>query len=483
MAQLELSNIINISVSQTPAGIGALNTSNLAVFTAETGPVPPISGTPYKIYLSPDEVATDFGTDSNTYKMAVSAFSQSPNILANNGYLVAIPTITKDINIILDTAPSSGTLNITFPQVAGSYFGFTESIAYNATTQQIQTALRSHLGYENVVVQGDLNSQNMNINFKGCIGNYSTPFIASNTLNGGSVNVTLTELEAGETLEEAILRTKDIVQYFGIMASSMLQDADVLASGAVVQTLDKMLFIVSRDETSVDVGGLIDLIKQSGLYKTRGLGYFDMGVTIESTNALKFLSAYAGRGLSTNFSGSNTTQTMQLKDLAGIVPCSDMNQTLFNKCMDAGADTYASIQGIPKVMTSGANKFFDDVYNLLWFVTSLKVAGFNVLAQASTKIPQTENGVSLLKSAYRQVCEQAISNQYVSSGTWTSPTTFGNLNDFLANISQRGYYIYSSPIAQQSPVDRAARKAPLIQIAIKEAGAIHSSNVIVNVNV
>jgi hypothetical protein len=193
-------------------------------------------------------------------------------------------------------------------------------------------------------------------------------------------------------------------------------------------------------------------------------------------------SAYAGRGLSTNFSGSNTTQTMQLKDLIGITPDSSMTQTLYNKCQDAGVDVYASIQGVAKVLTSGANGFFDDVYNLQWFVIALQVAGFNCLAQSSTKIPQTENGVSALKSSYRAVCEQSVTNQFVAPGAWNSPVTFGSQADFVANIAQRGYYIFSVPVAQQSATDRADRKAPLIQIAIKLAGAVHSSTVIVNVN-
>jgi hypothetical protein len=36
MAQLQLTNIIDISVSATPSGVSAYNTSNLALFTTET---------------------------------------------------------------------------------------------------------------------------------------------------------------------------------------------------------------------------------------------------------------------------------------------------------------------------------------------------------------------------------------------------------------------------------------------------------------
>jgi hypothetical protein len=112
----------------------------------------------------------------------------------------------------------------------------------------------------------------------------------------------------------------------------------------------------------------------------------------------------------------------------------------------------------------------------------LQIAGFNFLAQSSTKVPQTEQGMDGLKSAYRNICEQAITNQYGAPGTWNSSTSFGNQGDFLANISQRGYYIYSTPISRQSQAAREERQAPLVQIALKEAGAIHSSAVIVYVN-
>ena len=86
------------------------------------------------------------------------------------------------------------------------------------------------------------------------------------------------------------------------------------------------------------------------------------------------------------------------------------------------------------------------------------------------------------KGALRAVCEQAVTNQYSAPGQWNSPTTFGNQGDFLANILQRGYYIFSLPIGKQPQVDREARKAPLVQIALKEAGAIDSASIIVNVN-
>lgn len=372
MAQLQLTNVIDISVSAVSTGVSAFNTSNLALLTSDT-PGGGFGGLGYKIYLEPTEVGTDFGTGSETYKMANAVFSQQPNILAANGYLVVIPLL------------------------------------------------------------------------------------------------------ALETFAAAVTRTKDLVQYFGVMAMAVESQSDMLAAAAVIQALNKIAFFVQTAAGSIAPGGSLDLLTTGSFHKSRGLYY-------GGALPLEYQAAYASRALSTNFSGSNTTITMHLKTLLGIQPDSTMTQTYLDQAKLAGADTYVSLQGVPAVFCSGANQFYDQVYNLGWLVGALQVAGFNFLAQASTKLPQTEAGMDGLKGAYRTVCEQAVTNQYSAPGTWTSPTTFGNQADLFANIAQRGYYIYSSPIASQLQSDRLARKAPLVQIALKEAGALHSSNVLVNVN-
>jgi hypothetical protein len=192
--------------------------------------------------------------------------------------------------------------------------------------------------------------------------------------------------------------------------------------------------------------------------------------------------AYAGRGMSTNFSAINVASTMHLKNLAGVSSDSGMNQTLLNAAKAVGADVYVNIAGQACVMSFGANEFYDDVYNLDWLVGALEVAGFNYLRQTGTKIPQTEQGMDGLKAAYRRVCSQAVSNGFIAPGSWTGSDTFGDPEDFKRNITDFGFYIYSQPVALQPVADRNAREAPVVQIAIKFAGAIHSTDVIVNVN-
>jgi hypothetical protein len=150
---------------------------------------------------------------------------------------------------------------------------------------------------------------------------------------------------------------------------------------------------------------------------------------------------------------------------------------------NAGVDLYVNISGVPMVFCSELNTFFDQVYNLDWLAMELQVQGFNYLIPIGTKIPQTTDGIAGLKNAYQQVLIQAVNNGVLAPGTWTAAVPPGIPQAlFLSNMARVGYYTWSTPIGQQLPADRVARKAPLIQIAVKLAGAVHSSNVLVQVN-
>lgn len=474
MSEISIANVISISVSETPQGAGEYNTSNIGCFTAEVA-ADSFGDDGFKIYLEPTEIGDDFGTESETYAMALASFSQNPNMLANNGYYVVILMNPEVQDVTFSATAASGTFILNF---AG---GATAAINWNDSASVIQAAIRQIAGLETATVTGSIASHTLAVTMAGYFGNAPLMTVTSNSLQSAvpaAIVVTVTQVTAGETYAGAITRTNSLIQYFGAMCVSILNEADTLAAAAVIQALNKLSAFVQRDPATVESGGILDKITTGSFTQSRGLFY---GADSD-LEALQMMAAYVGRAFSTNFNGSNTTQNMHLKTLATIQPDPSMTQTLLNKCQLAGADAYVSIQGIPKVFASGANKFFDQVYNLRWFVGALQIAGFNVLAQTSTKIVQTEGGVGQLKSAYRQVCDQAITNQYGAPGTWTSPNTFGNQEDFYANILQRGYYVFSQPVSQQSVANRNARKAPLIQIALKEAGAMDSSAVIVNVN-
>jgi hypothetical protein len=435
----------------------------------------------YAAYLTPTQVGVDFGTGSKTSAMANAIFSQQPNILTGNGQLVIILLQVATQTLTLSGVAASGAFELSYGANTSA------SIAWNSTPAQIQAILQSMPGFSQVQVYGSIASELLTVVMNGVYGAATALSATANTLEtSGTTAITITDAitVAGETVASAITRTAGLVQYFGVLVNENLAtigQVGLLAAAAVLLPLVKMGFFVSTLQADIAPGGMIDLLRSGGFTNTRGLYYGDTS-SASVLNSLVFCASYAGRGLSTNFSGSNTTSTMHLKPLSGVQPDPTMTQTILNTAVAAGADTYVSLQGVSSIFCSGANSFFDQVYNLLWFTGALQVAGFNYLAQSNTKIPQTESGMDGLKGAYRAVCEQGITNQYGAAGVWNNPTVFGNPADLIANVAQRGYYIYSQPISQQSQANRVARQAPLVQIAFKQAGAIQSSTVIVNVN-
>ena len=297
-----------------------------------------------------------------------------------------------------------------------------------------------------------------------------------NVLNGGGV-LYIAPFVVGDSssIPTAIMRLKPSIYFCGVISTVYPASGSMKACADAIQAFgDKILILPST--TYSDVAGAFTDIKTALDYNTRCL-YNSVSVL----QARLMAAAYAGAMFSTNFSASNSTLTANLRQLVTIATDPGITTTILAACATAGVDVYTSIEGIPAVIAQGANKYFDSVYNLIWFVNSLKVAGFNALLQVGSKVPQTEPGVALLKNAYRNICLQAVNNAYLAPGAWTADT-FGNQVDFLANITSFGYYIYSQPVNQQSTADRQARKCPVIQIAGKEAGAIHSSSVTVNIN-
>lgn len=471
MANLALSNIIVVQVSATPSGLGEFNTGNLAIFTHEV-PGESFGADPYKIYLTSTEVAEDFGTDAITTKEANAVFAQSPNILSANGYLAVVPLNPSSVKLTFSAAPDAGKLTIHYGTDTTHVSG---DIDYDADAAAVQTALRAIPALAKATVAGSF-TDGFTVTTPGDL----TPSLAesSNTLTADSAAVTLTTaVSPVETISDAIVRTKALFQYVGVLTTHILSQTELLAAAATIQPEYKIGYFPGTDPADIEVGGKLDLLRSGSFSRTRGLYY---GLSEEG--ALLFAAAYASRGQCVNFSGSNTTLTMNLKDLATVPVDTTITQTLKNKAEAAGADIYCSIEGLSKVLSFGANKYFDQVHNLIWFCRKLEIDAFNYLAMTSNKVPQTEAGADGLDNVCRKVCAQAVINAYAAPGEWTIPDTFGDPTTFKQNIKEVGYYVYHTPLANQSAAERSSRKLPLCQIALKESGAVHGASILIYVN-
>lgn len=452
---LPISNIVNINVNFLGAGLGAFNVNNLALITSDQF-LSNSGGDLFRSYVSLAQVGVDFGTSTETYQQAAAVFSQQPSILAGGGNLIIFPAFTAtSISTISVVAGGSGykqgdVLGVVENGASGGYV--TVATVNGSGTISAVTLTSPGIGY---TVSGPLNTT-------GGAGSGATVTVSTVTT---------------ETLLQAIARTQGLIFYVGIISTNYGVNSTWAALASAVQGYtNKLLFLPSN--AIIDIQGAFTTIQQATNNNTRCLFYSNSA----ALQARLFAAAYASRLLSVNTAGFNTALTMNLQQLETITADNGITQTLVGLCATAGVDIYPNTAGYPGVYSNGTNKYADEVWNIIAFVAQLEVNGFNALATVGTKVPQTEPGVSLLKNAYKQACQQFVVNGYIAPGNWTSAEFVGNQADLIANIAQYGYYIYSQPINQQSTSDRSARKAPLISIAIKEAGAIQSSIVNVYIN-
>ena len=485
---LSLANWIRISLLAAMRGLADVNTSALALFTDEV-PIPSDFGVS-RVYLSPDGVAQDFGTNSATYRLANKVFSQAANILTGGGFLIVIPRLQNApasqativaTSVNLNGLPDDGgKLNVVLDGEAVDL----EFINFNRSSLE---ACEASL---NTVASGD----GLHFSLFGDVG--SADIRLSTVATGATVSLEIGEPASGtdlapllgisgkgasgtaagmESLKDAILRTSVSVPYFGIMSTTAFNETNannLLEIADTVQSMSRIFFAASAVKALI--AGAFKDIKDMALSHTRCLFYSRSG-----DEALDFMAGYASRALSCNFAGTLTAFTMHGKDIVGLKP-DDISQTELQACQNNGIDVYPDF-GVPKVFTSGANMFYDQVYNRLALMLRIQIAIFNFLATAGTKIPQTESGMDGLKGEVRKVLAMFTGNGVLAPGEWTSPTVYGNPEDHHRNIKAFGYYIYSIPIAQQAQTDRQRRVAPLMQVAAKEAGAIHSGDLTIYV--
>ncbi len=488
MPTLDIANVVNVNISTVPQGLSEINMNSVCFFTNET----PDNLDQFRTYLNARDVATDYGTDSETYAIANALFAQSPNILSGGGRLVVAPMETavnatqgnwrtSDIsaNLAALIAVTSGKIRVTANGVnsdlTGLDFSSCTTLANIATILQRKlpdlfvtassTALTftsKKVGADSTVVVDQLSSGG------------GTDLSTSGLLNTVAGTETDGDDSSGETIIEALARVSPLVQFVGFFTNLHVEDAAYLATSNAVQALDKIW--VNATSSISDIAGVCSDIGAAGNVKTKCLLY-TKGLDLANL----MCAAYVGRASSVNFSGSNTFLTMNLKALATILPDDGITQTVYDAAKLAGVDTYDNF-GIgavtsTKYMASGL--YFDAIYATLWLKFALQIAGFNYLASTAGRVPQTESGMDGLASAYIKVLQQGLNVGVIGAGLeWNSSETFGDPEALRQSVTAVGYYVYWQPIAQQSQPNRAARIAPIIQMAIKRAGAIQHSDVL-----
>lgn len=491
--QIPISYVVSASTVLPQAGLEPLKMSTILLLTDDV-PVQAITDD-YTIARTAATITKLYGTNSVTAQMVNAIFSQNPNILANDGYVIvanyqqtvatAGTLTTEDLTekVSAFASISDGSLSVTVDGTEHelSSLDFSSVTDIDDIASVLNTALSTYctVAEENGAIVFTSKTTGASSSVALADGTGGTNLNGASYLDGATAVSVVGTASSLETYSEAITRLAGELYFNGIITARYLSQSEALEASNTVQALqpERILFIESNSTDALESGGLFKSLPQSNNY-TKPLLY-TYG-TNSALDAKLFMAAYVSKLFSVNYSGSNTTITMNLKDLAGIVADTNISENILSKCVALGVDVFPSVEGLAKVLSNRMGSFYiDQVQNSIWFKNAIQRAVFNTLAQTRTKIPQTEPGMQILINAISDVERQAVSNGYLAPGKWNSPDTFGDLDDFHRNIEENGYYNYHQPVALQAQSEREQRKAPLIQIAGKEAGAIHSANILI----
>lgn len=190
------------------------------------------------------------------------------------------------------------------------------------------------------------------------------------------------------------------------------------------------------------------------------------------------VSAFA-RIATVDYTGMNTTLTLKFKNEPDVAS-EKLTSAQYAALAAKKCNVFAKFQNGDSIIIEGYmadGTWADTRIGADSYQNALQTAGFNLL-HTMPKIQQTDAGMTTIKACYDQVSQQYVRNGLFAPGIWTGPS-IGPLN--TGDTLNDGYFIFKASVATQSEADRAARKAVVMQIACKSAGAVHSSNVLVNV--
>jgi hypothetical protein len=273
-------------------------------------------------------------------------------------------------------------------------------------------------------------------------------------------------------------------QWYGIMFASTatVTTAQSLAVSSYVEalTLKRIYGVTTQDPNTLSALVMNDLASLMS-----GAGYNQSCIQYSSTSAYAIASMF-GRAFTVDFTAQNSTIELMYKQEPGVT-AENLQEGQADVLASKNCNVFASYDNSTSILQTGcmsSGTFFDEIHGLDWFQNAVQTAVYNVLYTAPTKIPQTDPGLNQFTNACASVCGSqpggAVYNGLAAPGVWNSTATFGTLQ--TGQYLTQGFYVYAPSVNTQSESDRATRKAPPIQIALKLAGAFQTADVLVTVN-
>ncbi len=269
-------------------------------------------------------------------------------------------------------------------------------------------------------------------------------------------------------------------KWYGFAFTKEVNDDQIfcLAAAAWAEARTKLFCNTTKDANTIITGNTSSLayalktLDYSRTFSVYGPTVVDSEGDVIATNDYAAISVFA-RGATVDFNAENSTITYKFKQCPGIAPV-DLSATHASNLIAANCNYYTqfgtALSGdAVTILAEGVcanGRFLDEVVGIDWLQNAIQTDVFNFLFQSTTKIPQTDAGVTGIVQVLSSDLEQAVTNGLAAPGY----VTIGGQRVFLP----KGYHIFQGLTENQNQADREARKAPPISFILKGAGAIHS---------
>lgn len=437
-----------------------------------------------KSYSSPDEVATDWNTDSQAYKAANTYFSQNPrpetvkiairNESATSATLVG--SIVDDLTLFTGISDGSFAANIDGdPQdITGLDFTADASLSDVAATVQAALQLIGSGGYtaatceynsteERFVIKSGTTGSTSTISVLGTTGTGTdvSSVLAMDVGNGLSINGTDAEtvtdsLNAVEQLDDdwyGLTFTKEVRDTVMINGESAVEAAAAWAEARI-----KKFYNTTNDPNSLVSGAVtIGSMLHTNQYRRTLTTYSSFPDQYPSASV-------AGREATTDFDQPNSTITLKFKQLPGIA-VEDLSTTQKSNLDAIRVNAYVNVGGVPiyaESFMAADGVFSDEVIGIDWLTADMQTQVFGYVS-SQNKVPITDKGGAALEQQLRVSLDRAVANGLAAPGVAAN-------GEFLAE----GYKITVTPISQLPQSDITARHYAGLSFVILGAGAIHS---------
>lgn len=490
---LPISRLINVTVNLAPAAAQSQSLNSLLIM----GPSTVIDTVQrMRAYNSLTAVGVDFGTNAPEYLAANLWFQQNPapnqvligrwvNV-ASSGQLICGPLVAPNTLLATWQAIVTGSFKVTIDATAQQSIlnlNFTGAASLAGVAAIINAALAGATCTYDVVnnrfvFTSTTTGAASNVTFlvAGAAGTDISGKLSGLALSSGAY------VAPGLIAETAVAATVILdnlygQQWYGLMfASVALVAADHIAIGAFVEGSSTYHFygVTTQDANVLVAGNATNVAFQlKGLYNRTAVQY-------SSTTPFAVASLLA-RILTTDWAGNRTAITLMYKQEPGIV-AENLNSSQIGVLEGFNCNVFVNYNNNTAIIETGVSttgQFIDTIVGTAALAIGIQTAIYNVLFLSTTKIPQTDAGMHILTTAVEQVCTQFVVDGLLGPGTWTAGG-FGALNQ--GDFMQKGYYVYTPPVATQLASQRAARIATPIQVAAKLAGAVHNANVSIAIN-